>query len=150
MAKRLIVVATPEEVRLAHSIFKGVPILIGGVGINMVCSLADIPRDTEIINVGYAGGSGLQKGTLYAVNRCRMFHPNVPYNEPTFELVPMRDWAHAFCYTGGDFVTEYKGEPALFDMELALICAMGFRVQAVKCVSDNLSIQEYEQTIKAD
>jgi len=146
----MIVVATPDEVKLARSLFAEPPILIAGVGINTVRALADIPRDTEIINIGYAGGYGLTKGNMYAVNRCRMFHPNVEYTEPTFELAPIKDMQHVFCYTGGDFVLDYKGEPVLFDMELALICAMGFRVQAIKYVSDNLNYQEYEQTITTD
>lgn len=39
-------------------------------------------------------------------------------------------------------------EPCVFDMELAYICSLFDNVEAIKIVSDNLSMDQYEEMIK--
>lgn len=50
------------------------------------------------------------------------------------------------CYTSLDFVTANMVDtnPCVFDMELALICAMGFEVDSIKVVSDNLNYKQFK------
>jgi hypothetical protein len=98
----------------------------------------------KILNFGYVGSNNIPIGTEVKIGKCKLYHPNVEYKEPEFELngdVP--------CYTSNDFVLETKiKEPVVFDMELAYILALGFEdVESIKIVSDNLSLKEYEKNI---
>lgn len=142
----MIVVATKHEYGPAKERFKDEEIVITGVGgLNVVKTLMDYPKDTPIINFGYVGSNKLPIGTEVKVGRCRLYHPNVAYDEPDYKLdgsVP--------CYTSNDFVLETRiEEPCIFDMELAHIMALGFtNVRSIKIVSDNLSLKEYERKVK--
>lgn len=139
----MIVLATEAE--RAAFIFGGGPgVIVTGVGYpNVYRALADIPRDTPIINIGYAGSNSIPKGTTCVIGACRHYHPNVEYDEPEYKLN-----GKYICYTSDDFVlnTDIK-EPVVFDMELYAILSMGFtNVTAIKVISDNLSLEEYENT----
>lgn len=137
------VVAMEEERNLAAS---GEPVLVTGVGaVNVIRSLTDVPRDTPVLNIGYAGSNSLPIGMEVRVGRAALYHPGVEYDEPVFELdgdIP--------CYTSCDFVTGTEiQEPCVFDMELAFILAMGFtNVSSVKIVSDRLDQEEFEKCMK--
>ena len=121
-------------------------VLVTGVGaVNILRALRDVPRDTPIRNIGYAGSNSIPVGTEVCVGRVELYHQHFAYEEPVFQLdgdVP--------CYTSCDFVTETEiTEPCVFDMELAFILAMGFtNVTAVKIVSDSLSTEEFEKNIR--
>ena len=142
---KLIVVATDEEYKLAQKRFKGQKIVKTGVGgINVIETLKHYPRSLKIVNFGYVGSNNIPIGTEVYVGSCKLYHPNVNYQEPTYILD-----GNVKCYTSNDFVlqTEIK-EPCVFDMELAYICALGFkRIESIKIVSDNLSLKEYEENI---
>lgn len=142
----IIVVATEEEFKIAHKRFKGHNIVMTGVGgINVVRTLKKANKGVKILNFGYVGSNVIPIGTEVRIGECRLYHPNVEYDEPTYKLsgdVP--------CLTSNDFVlhTDIK-QPVVFDMELAYILALGFKdVESIKIVSDNLSLKEYEEQIK--
>ena len=116
--------------------------------------MKDIPRDTEILNIGYAGSNKLDIGTIVQVNRVNTFHPSVDFYECSTNILTRGDYKYCTsgdykCYTSTDFVTHCDmEEPCVFDMELAFICALGFkRVSSIKVVSDNLSLKQYEKNI---
>lgn len=142
----MIVVATNEEYILAQKRFKGREIVRTGVGgINVLNALKEADKGQEIVNFGYVGSNVLPIGTEVKVGVCKLYHPNVEYEEPTYKLD-----GDTTCYTSNDFVlsTDIK-EPVVFDMELAYILALGFKnVKSIKIVSDNLSLEKYEKTIK--
>jgi len=143
----VIVVATDEEYNLAKKRFKGQKIIKTGVGgINVIRKLKRLPKWLKIINFGYVGSNVLPIGTEIRVGESRLYHPNVIYNEPEYTLDKE---STIKCFTSNDFVLETKIEkPCVFDMELAYICALGFkRVESIKIVSDNLSLKEYEENI---
>ena len=144
--KPIIVVATDEEYTLAKKRFKRHYIIQTGVGgINVVKKLKHLPKWLKIVNFGYAGSNNIPIGTEVKVGECKVYHPNVEYEEPTYKLD-----GDVICYTSNDFVlsTNIK-EPVVFDMELAYILALGFKnVESIKIVSDNLSLKKYEETIK--
>ena len=145
MTEMLIVVATEEEALLAKKYFTETKILVTGVGgCNVVSALKDIPKTTPIINFGYAGSNYIPIGTKCRIGKCKLYHPNVEYKEPTYDL-----GGDTFCYTAGDFVLGVcEKKPMVFDMELAYIMALGFEsVKSIKIVSDSLSIKEYEKTV---
>ena len=127
------------------------PVVITGVGaINVIQSLRDLPREAEVLNIGYAGSSNFELGTVVEVTEVRLNHPNVTYPEPVLQLKPFDDglWPiaqqKAVCYSNCDFVLQSDYHDCVFDMELAFICGLGFTdVRALKIVSDNLSLHEY-------
>lgn len=147
--KSIIVVATNEEYKLAQERFKGHRIIQTGVGgINVYQTLKHVPRWRKITNFGYAGSNNIPVGTEVSIGFCEVYHPNVNYMEPAW-IIDDKE-SNIWCRTSSDFVTETNiKEPCVFDMELAYICAMGFkRVESIKIVSDNLSLKDYEENTK--
>jgi hypothetical protein len=153
--RRLTVIATRDELNLVT--WEG-PVLITGIGaLNVMEALKDYPRDTPIVNVGYCGAGRYEIGTRLPIDFCDLYHPVAgEYNEPEYEL-PDADEKYCSplpgelvtCHTITDFGGNPEMEHCVFDMELAFILGMGFtNVQAVKVVSDNCSMKEYEETIK--
>lgn len=131
-------------------------VLYTGVGgINIIRSLQDIDRDTEVYNIGYAGSANFDLGTWVEVTEVRLNHPNVTYPEPRLMLVdetlgaelPLEhETKRAVCYTNCDFVLASDYKDCVFDMELAFIAALGFkRLHSLKYVSDNLSLHAYHE-----
>lgn len=143
----IIVVATDEEYDLAVVRFKNHKIIQTGIGgLNVIKTLRNLPKDTPILNFGYVGSNNIEIGSEVKINKVKLYHPNVTYDEPQYNLIN----GDTSCYTSNDFVlsTDIK-EPIVFDMELAYIMALGFNdVQSIKIVSDNLNLNEYEKNIK--
>ena len=133
------------------------PVIVTGVGaINIIRSLQDLPRDSELINIGYAGSANFDIGTLVEVTEVRLNHPNVTYPEPVLKLSPLQELlstlsasglstlSEAVCYSNCDFVLASDYKDCVFDMELAFIAALGFKsLASLKIVSDNLSLHAY-------
>lgn len=146
--RKCLVVATPEELKLPWAqAYESYDTIVTGVGgTNVIRALKDLPRDTEIFNVGYCGSAHFPVGSVVWVRDCRLWHPVADFIEPTFSL---KEHGNVLCLTAGDFVTE--GElPAhsVVDMELAYILAFGFaKVQSVKYVSDNLNYKQYQESL---
>ena len=152
---RTILIAEESERKLAEEYLPGeTNIIVTGVGaLNILNSLRELPRDSELINIGYAGSANYAIGTVVEVTESRLHHPNVNYPEPTQSLQPVEDLffralnpTRAVCYSNTDFVLASPYKDCVFDMELAYICALGFtHVSAVKIVSDNLSLHAYRE-----
>ena len=87
----LIVIAEEGERKLIE---KYIPdcrwdVLVTGVGaVNVIRSLRDLPRDTHILNIGYAGSANFEIGTLVEVSEVRLNHPNCKYDEPIVPVSP--------------------------------------------------------------
>ena len=155
--KKLVLIAEEGERHMAEEYFPDVPVLVTGVGaLNVMRATRSLPLDTEIINIGYAGSSNFEIGTMVEVTEVRLNHPNVNYPEPKYQLSTVYGFADgkscqlptvkAVCYTGVDFCLQSDYTDCVFDMELAFICGMGFKhVSALKYVSDNLSLHEYRE-----
>lgn len=121
---------------------------ITGVGaLNVLHALRGVSADTEVLNIGYAGSANFDLGTLISVSEVRLNHPCVSYSEPILPLQSLpfeTDLQRAVCYSNTDFVLQSDYRDCVFDMELAYICALGFRcVRSLKVVSDNLSLHTY-------
>lgn len=150
----IITVAELEELEIIKEIPElrklDARVIVTGVGMmNVVRTLRRITdRSTTVLNIGYAGSNTLEKGKLYQVSRCSTHHSLAQFDEEPVELKTyLENIESAPCYTSADFVekTEIE-EPALFDMELAAIAAMGFaEVMSIKKVSDTLNYQEYKE-----
>ena len=90
---RTILIAEDSERKLVEEYLPGeTNILVTGVGaLNIIRSLRDLPRDTELINIGYAGSANYAIGTVVEVTESRLHHPNVTYPEPRLTLQPVED-----------------------------------------------------------
>jgi len=129
------------------------PVLVTGVGgVNVVRALRNVPRDTHVLNIGYAGSANFAVGTIVEVTRVYTNHPNCTFAEPELRIDPIADGlfpiadCQAVCYTSSDFVLQSEYKDCVFDMELAYIAAMGFsKISALKLVSDNLSLHAYHE-----
>lgn len=131
-------------------------IVVMGVGaLNVLDTLRDVPRETRLLNIGYAGSANFEIGSLVAVTEARLNHPCITYPEPKLMLTPVDATllqcpdavTQAVCYSNTDFVLQSDYRDCVFDMELAYIAGMGFsRLSALKIVSDNLSLHTYRQT----
>ena len=149
------IVATEAEKDLVRELFgevKDEDITVTGVGIiNALRVLRDIPRDEIIMNVGYVGSNKLDVGKWVEVSSVQMHHPEVGYEETPIVLADAESkHIRVPCYTSSSFVLQTNVEDdAVFDMELAAIAAMGFKkVSALKKVSDNLSLHDYEKNVE--
>ena len=130
-------------------------VLVTGVGaINVMQTLRDIPRDTRLINIGYAGSANFDIGSIVLVTESRLNHPEVQYPEPKLYLEPTppsylrhaEDCIRATCYSNTDFVLQSNYKDCVFDMELAYIAGLGFEhLSSIKIVSDNLSLHTYRE-----
>ena len=147
--KKYLVVATKAELSLpwAECEKDSREVIVTGVGgVNVIRALRDLPRDADILNVSYSGSASFPIGYTVFVRDCRLWHPNVDYDEPVFSLNSR--YGNALCLTAGDFVLDGTGLPdkSVVDMELAYIAAMGFeRLESIKFVSDNLSLKQYNE-----
>ena len=156
---RYLLVATPEELYLPAAInamYDRTVIITGPAAMDVIRACKDLPRDSDVLNVGYAGSPDITPGTEVWIIRSKLWHPNagVFKNEPCVPL-PASMYADilqtAECYTAGDFVTSAEGLPlgCVVDMELAYIAAFGFtHLTAIKYVSDNLNKAQYDQCLK--
>lgn len=126
-------------------------ILYTGVGaINIIRTLQNLDRSTELYNIGYAGSANFDLGTWVEVTEVRLNHPNVTYAEPELKLAAVgcssSGLKRAICYTNTDFVLASDYKDCVFDMELAFIAALGFKhLHSLKYVSDNLSLHAYHE-----
>lgn len=148
----VIVVATVNEVPLVKQLgYENFPVVITGVGaINVIASLKSFPKDTHIVNIGYAGSNNIEIGKKVAISTVKTLHEKVNFNEESkCCIAPNRGYNDiAPCYTSTDFVTQTNiEEDCVFDMELAFICSMFDNVSAIKIISDNLNLNQYEKSI---
>ena len=124
-------------------------IIYTGVGaINIIRSLQNLDRESELYNIGYAGSANFDLGTWVEVTEARLNHPNVTYPEPELKISHftshISNCLQAPCYTNCDFVLASDYKDCVFDMELAFIAALGFKnLHSFKHVSDNLSLHAY-------
>lgn len=149
---RYLIVATEAELQLLQSrtaLDAGYkPIVTGVGGTNVIRALKGLPRKSKLWNVGYCGSNRYPVGHVLMIGSTRLWHPNVDFKEEVFNLTDVSD---TICLTAGDFVLNGEDLPvkSVVDMELAYIAAFGFQsLRAVKYVSDNLNLKQYNQTIK--
>ena len=150
----IVVIAQPEEIKLVKELgYENNPIIITGVGgVNVIKALKDLPRDTEILNIGYCGSNKLPIKTLVDVYAVGTLHEKAQTHETLMILknaILDNDVYNCICYTCTDFVEQTNIEiPCVFDMELGFIRAMFPNTRAIKVVSDNLNYKEYKNSTK--
>lgn len=118
-----------------------IPVIITGIGAtNVINALKDLPKDSMIYNIGYAGCPNMPIGSMVQIGKARLFH-KVDYADPIYEIGD-----GLTCYTSTDFVSDGASPGCVYDMELAYICALGFQyVRSYKVISDNCNYSQYKQ-----
>lgn len=148
----IVVVATYEEFELAKKYLSEFNVMKIGVGAgNVIRRCSGLKSSDKVINVGFAGSNTIPRGTVCKVSKTYRYREvDVDFEDYRngYELSP----DGYPCYTANDFVSETDiEEPALFDMELNYIAPFRFKLLgAVKIVSDNLHIDEYDESISLD
>lgn len=145
----IIVIASENERKLVSELgYAKCPVIVTGIGgMNVIRALKDIPKNEEIVNIGYCGSNHLPIGEKVLVGQSILLHELFQYEEEMCRTVDFPK-SEIICYTSTDFVTRTMIEkPCVFDMELAYICAMFNNVKAIKVVSDNLDLHTYKQCI---
>lgn len=144
-----LIVATKEECEMMKEHFPEYSCIYTKIGAsNIIRTCYDIPRDTQMINIGYAGSNSLPIGTVCKVKRTFRLKD---------EAFKFEDYRHGFqlseegfdCYTSNSFVTHTDiKEPCLFDMELNYIAAFPFKLLgSIKIVSDSLCETAYNDYV---
>ena len=150
--KPLILVASPEEQRLAEKYLPEYTIVYMGIGAsNVIRTLCELPKDTPVVNIGFAGSSDLPIGSVNIVSTTwRLKDESFVFDDyhHGYELSPFG----IPCYTSNSFVTSTNlSGGVLFDMELNYIAAFPVRLLgAIKIVSDNLCLETYKHVITRD
>lgn len=148
--KKYLVVATEKELDLPEAItalHEHRHIIVTGVGaVNAIKAMRSIPRDADILNVGYVGSRGLAIGTRVEIGYVSVYHPHTDYSSPGDFLGGVTP-----CFSSLDFVSDESSldEKTVVDMELAFISALGFKnLKSIKYVSDNFNYKQYESCLK--
>lgn len=147
----IIVIAQKEELKLVEELgYDNFPVLITGVGgLNVIRALKNLPKDTQILNIGYCGSKSYKIGTKLEIAAVGTYYEKAAVKEYREGLKYVTNgFEVTHCFTSTDFVTETNKETAcVFDMELAFICAMFNNVRSIKVVSDNLNKKDYDDYV---
>lgn len=154
--KTYIVIATEEERPLINDLVdwetqrKAKVIVTGVGGLNVIESLRKLKKNCCIVNVGYVRSNTLDKGANVLVGRSSLYHPNVKFKSPIYELDTLGRDHYYPCFTANDFVTYSPlKSTVVFDTELAFICSLGFKkVIAFKQVSDKLENKQHKKVVR--
>ena len=148
--KTYIVIAEESEEKLIAEFKAYLPkkykVIVTGVGgTNVIETLLPLKKKCRIVNIGYVGSNNLDIGTVIIPYRTSLYHPNVRYGSPVYDL--KNYGSDIICFTSCDFVTSTPLKTTvIFDMELAFICSLGFKsVMAIKKVSDKLNYKQHHK-----
>lgn len=150
--KTYVLIAEECERKLVEEFKEWLPskykVIVTGVGgTNIIESLKEVSKRSQVINIGYCGSNNLDVGQTVIPCRASLYHPNLHYGSPVYDL--KNYGSNVVCFTSNDFVTFTKIKATvIFDMELAFICSLGFKsVMAIKKVSDKLDYKQYKKSI---
>ena len=77
----IVAIASNNEMKLVEELgYSKYPIIVTGIGgINVIKSLKNIPKDEEIVNIGYAGSNHLPIVQKVVVGISTLLHEIFPY-----------------------------------------------------------------------
>lgn len=148
-APRTVILAAEEaEFNKCRECFPDVECILTGVGAgNVIRTCSALLEGTRVISIGYAGSNCLEIGTVTLVSDSYRLKNDSYVLDDYASPLHLSDTGYP-DYTSNSFVTESDmTEPALFDMELNYIAAFTPRIElvaAIKIVSDNLSVEDFQ------
>ena len=120
-------------------------ILVTGAGVSNILKTPRLTYDPKdiVINVGYAGSTVYEKGTVASVKSVQKLTQSI-INEPVLGLETLY-LEGVDCHTADDFVKHSDKELPLVDMELYYLRLLYPQIQSLKIVSDNLNYKDYQK-----
>lgn len=139
----LIICAEMEEAK--HIKCDKATILVTGAGVSNILKTPRLTYDPKdiVINVGYAGSTVYEKGTVASVKSVQKLSQSI-VKEPLIGLEPLYIEG-VDCYTADDFIKQSDKELPLVDMELYYLRILYPQIQSLKIVSDNLNYKDYQK-----
>ena len=160
--KTCLLVANEDEAKHLSELVNQTPghevmIMITGEGrSNLIKSVTEalrndiIKNDDKIINVGYVGAKGFEKGSIVTIGCVEHFTPSKTIKENCIALNCCDEFQIAGCFTADNFVDEEDIDPWIpdkfvCDMELYYLALMFPSIMSIKIVSDELNFDEYKE-----
>ena len=158
--KFIVLVANEDEADKSQLKDENCDIIITGEGrVNVIKTLTRCLKDgtitdsDTIINIGYVGAKGFQKGEILVVDEVGLFKPSSYIKEENIHIgktspASFQSFRHAICFSSKNFVgseeTSLLPEKCICDMELYWIALMFPNVISIKIVSDTLNYSDYK------
>ena len=107
-----------------------------------------IGKDDRVINIGYVGSKGYDKGSIVTVGCVEHLIPSKTIKESCIALNCVEGLEVAGCFTADNFVGQddinpWMPEKFVCDMELYYLALMFPGIMSIKIVSDSLDYDEY-------
>lgn len=148
MSKNNYIILTAMEKECCNIKLPTVEKLITGIGgCNTVQTLfrnQDKLKDKIIINIGYAGSTQYELGSVVSVNKVLKYDKSNVIKFPEFSMSAYSFVENA-CYTADNFIEANGTYVPLVDMELYYIRMLYPNVYSFKIVSDNLDEKTYNK-----
>ncbi len=145
-SKIITLVAEEAEEEMVKKFLPQTTCIRTGVGAsNVIKTLCQLPSNTKVVNIGYAGSNLLPIGTVtYVKSSYRLMNDTYQFHDYNNPLTLSKQGYP--CYTSNSFVTEATNmAPTLYDMELNYMVAFPLHfLGAIKIVSDNLSVDAFQ------
>ena len=153
--KTIILVANEDEAK--HLSDLNCNIIITGEGrSNVIETIAEVLKNDviemgdRVINVGYVGAKGFDKGNIVQVGKVEHMIPSKTIKEKCIAIGCPFNFQTVECYTSDDFVdaddvNPWMPEKFVCDMELYYLALMFPSIESIKIVSDTLDYDEYKQ-----
>ena len=160
--KFVILVANEDEANKSQLKDENCEIVVMGEGrVNTIKTLTKCLKEGRItdldtiVNIGYVGAKGFQKGDVLVVDEAGLFKPSTYIKEENIRLYngktfpdPVQGFMHTNCFSSQDFVKSEDAhllpEKCICDMELYWIALIFPNVISVKIVSDTLNYDDYK------
>ena len=160
--KFIILVANEDEATKSQLKDENCEIIIMGEGrVNTIKTLTQCLKEGRIsdsdtlINIGYVGAKGFQKGDILVVNEAALFKSSTYIKEENIRIynrkkLPdvLQNFTQTNCFSSQDFVRADEAhllpDRCVCDMELYWIALMFPNVISIKIVSDTLNYDDYK------
>lgn len=142
------VILTAMEKEYRNIKLNAIPKIMTGIGgcdtIKTLFKYKDVLKNKTLINVGYAGSSQYELGTVVSVNKVLKYDKSNVINYPEYSM-DAYSFVENACYSANNFIEANGNYIPLVDMELYYIRMLYDNVVSFKIVSDDLSEHTYNK-----
>ena len=160
--KFIVLVANEDEANKSQLKNENCEMIVMGEGrVNTIKTLTKCLKEGRIgdsdtiVNIGYVGAKGFQKGDVLVVDEVGLFKPSTYIKEENIRMYngktlpdALQGFTHTNCFSSQDFVKADEApllpDKCVCDMELYWIGLMFPNVMSIKIVSDTLNYDDYK------